>query len=170
MAVGRLFEQKRFDRLIDAFALIAYKYPEWRLEIFGNGPLENKLLAQSNKHKLSNRILIHPPTHSIYDEYQCSQFMVLSSDYEGFGLVIAEAMACGLPVVSTNCPYGPSEIIEDKVTGLLTKLNVQDLADKMEWMITHPKERTLMGRQAHQSAGRYAQDVLMPQWLKAYQL
>jgi len=118
--------------------------------------------------RIQSCVHLIPPTKDIYNEFQRSQFFVLSSDYEGFGLVIIEAMACGIPVVSTDCPYGPSEIIEDGKTGLLAKMDVQDLADKMEWMITHEEERKAMGARAHQAAARYRKEVVMPEWEKAY--
>ena len=93
---------------------------------------------------------------------------MLSSDFEGFGLVISEAMSCGIPVVSTDCPFGPSEIIEDGKTGLLAKMDVNDLSEKMEWMITHEEERKSMGIQAYEAAARYKKDVIVPEWEKAY--
>lgn len=169
IAVGRLFEQKRFDRLIDAFSLIAAKNPSWYIDIFGEGQLSESLNKQIEERRLVGRVRLNPPTKNIITEYQRSQFYALSSDYEGFGLVIIEAMSCGIPVVATDCPYGPSEIIDDGKTGLLARMEVQDLADKMEWMITHDAERQQMGLNAHQAAARYKMDVVMPEWEKAYQ-
>ena len=96
--------------------------------------------------------------------------MVLSSDYEGFGLVIVEAMACGLPVISTDCPHGPSDIIDNGVTGLLARLEVKDLADRIEWMITHHEERRMMGVKAHAAAAAYRKEVIMKKWESAYKL
>jgi len=168
IAVGRLFEQKRFDRLIDAFSLIAAKYPTWNLKIFGEGPLGDKLQSQIQQLGLVERISIDTPTKEILMEYKRSQFFVLSSDFEGFGLVIIEAMSCGIPVVSTDCPCGPSEIIQDGVTGLLSKLDAKDLADKMEWMITHDEERSAIGTKARQAAARYRKETIMPEWEHAY--
>ncbi|MBQ9355669.1 MAG: glycosyltransferase family 4 protein [Prevotella sp.] len=168
IAVGRLFEQKRFDRLIEAFALIAGKHPAWHIDIFGDGPLRPDLTALIESRGLQERISLNPVTKSIYSEYQRSQFFVLSSDYEGFGLVIIEAMACGIPVVSTDCPFGPSEIISDGETGLLAKMDVEDLARKMEWMITHEAERLQMGIKARQAAADYRKEVVMPKWEEAY--
>lgn len=170
ICVGRLSPQKRFDRMVDAFALIAERYPRWRVDIFGDGGKDGKRLLQQRIESkgLAGRIDIHQPVDDIYAEYRRSDFFVLSSDFEGFGLVIIEAMACGIPVVSTDCPFGPSEIIADGETGLLAKMEVQDLADKMEWMITHEEERTEMGRKAREAAARYRKEVVMPEWEKAY--
>lgn len=169
IAVGRMYKQKRFDRLIAAFSLLAAKYPSLTLDIFGEGPLREDLQIQIDNLGLEDRIHLNEPTHDILTEYQRSQFFVLSSDYEGFGLVIIESMAYGTPVVATDCPYGPSEIIEDGVTGLLTKMTTEDLSEKMEYMITHDEERREMGEQARQAAARYRLENVMPLWLKAYQ-
>jgi len=168
IGVGRLYFQKRFDRLIDAFSLIAAHYPEWSVDIYGEGSLQDELQARIDRLGLTGRIRLMSVTHDIISEYQRSEFFVMSSDFEGFGLVIIEAMSCGIPVVSTDCPFGPSEIIEDGSTGLLAKMDAEDLAAKMEWMITHEVERQQMGLAAHQAAARYSQDRVMPQWEQAY--
>lgn len=168
ISVGRLTPQKRFDRLIDAFALIAEKYPEWYVDIYGDGYEKEILQSQIVNMGLSHRIHILPPTSDIYTEYLQSQFFVLSSDFEGFGLVLIEAMACGIPVLSTNCQFGPSEIIEDGVTGLLSGLNVNDLACKMEYLITHHDERQVMGINAYHAVSRYRKEIVMPIWEQTY--
>ena len=156
--------------MIKAFSLIADKYPNWYVDIYGGGQVQGKVETNQLIHAkgLEERIRIYPPVIDIYSEYQRSQFLVLSSDFEGFGMVITEAMACGIPVVATDCPFGPSDIIEDKVTGLLAKKEVEDLANKMEWMITHNEERREMGLRAHHAVARYRNDIIMPQWENAY--
>ena len=168
ISVGRLTPQKRYDRLIDAFALIAEKYPEWYIDIYGEGYEKERFIERVTSLGLAERIHILPPTSDIYTEYKKSQFLVLSSDFEGFGLVIVEAMACGIPILSTNCPYGPSEIIEDGVTGLLSKLDVNDLSSLMEYMITHNEERKKMGEKAHHAASYYKKEFVMPLWERVY--
>lgn len=168
ICVGRLTPQKRLDRLITAFSLIASKYLDWYVDIYGAGEEHDKLQSQISNSQCSDQIHLLPPISDIYGEYLRSQFFVLSSDFEGFGLVIVEAMACGIPVIATNCPFGPSEIIEDGVTGLLAKMEVEDLAEKMEWMITHPKERKLMGQKAHLAAAHYRKEKVIPEWERAY--
>ncbi len=168
IAVGRLHPQKRFDRLIRAFSLLADKYPQWYVDIYGDGDDRDKLQQQIDDSGLSRRIHLKGVTTEIYQEYSRSQFFVLSSDYEGFALVIAEAMACGTPCVSTDCPFGPSDIIDHHHTGLLAKMDVRDLADKMEWMMTHDAERQAMGIKAHEAAARYKKAVVMKEWETAY--
>ncbi len=170
LAAGRLKKQKRFDRLIEAFAMIADKYPEWYIDIFGEDSEQEKpqLDKLIKKKGLTDRVIFHREIADMVSEYLHSQFFVLSSDYEGFGLVLVEAMACGLPVVSTDCPFGPSDIIEDGVTGLLSKMDVHDLAEKMEWMITHDAERKEMGVKAHQAVARYKKEIVMKEWEQAY--
>lgn len=168
IAVARLAEQKRLDRLIEAFALISDRCPEWFVDIYGDGNLRDVLETQIKEKNLMGRINIFPSVRDIMKEYQRSQFFVLSSDYEGFGLVLIEAMACGIPVVATNCPHGPSEIIDNGVTGFLTKLDAQDLADKMEWMITHQEERRIMGVKAHEAAAAFRKEDVMKKWESAY--
>ena len=95
-------------------------------------------------------------------------FIVLSSDFEGFGLVITEAMACGIPAVSTDCPFGPSSIIDEGKTGLLAKMEIEDLAKKIEWMISHDEERGVMGNNAYKKAAQYRKEIVMPQWEEVY--
>lgn len=168
LCVARLEPQKRIDRLIVAFNLIATKYPEWYIDVFGAGIEQENFCNKINSLGLHNRIHLNQPTRDIEKEYQTSQMLVLSSDYEGFPLVLLEAMACGLPCVSTRCPFGPSEIIEDGFTGLLCDLNANDLANKMEWMITHEVERKQMGIRAHESAAKYKKEVVMKMWEDAY--
>ena len=170
LCVGRLSPQKRYDRMVNAFAMIADKFRNWHVDIYGGGQeqgtsiLNNLICAKG----LNGRVRIFPPVGDIYSEYLRSQFLVLSSDFEGFGLVIIEAMACGIPVVATDCPFGPSEIIDDGKTGLLSKMDEKDLAEKMEWMITHEEERKRMGALAYEASAKYKKDLIIPQWEKAY--
>lgn len=169
IGVGRLNNhQKRFDRLIDAFYLISSKYPQWHLDIYGDGELRTQMMQQIKRLSLEKKVALHPAVSDIYAEYLRSDLFVLSSDYEGFGLVIVEAMSCGTPVISTDCPFGPSEIIEDGVTGLLCKMEVADIANKIEWMISHEAERHIMAVKGHQSASKYKLEIVMNNWENAY--
>ena len=169
ICVGRLNDQKRIDRLVTAFAKIALKYPIWHVDVFGEGDRKSALQEQIRSCNLQDRFIIHEPTKNIYDEYKRSQFLVLSSAYEGRPLVLVEAMACGLPCVSFNCPSGPAEIIDNEVTGLLARNgDVDDLSAKIEWMITHDIERKEMGDKAYMAAAIYRPSNIMKEWENLY--
>lgn len=167
--VGRFNHEKRIDRLITAFSMLADKYPNWHIDIFGDGNEKQKLQNQIVEMKLEKRVIIHEPTKAIFDEYKRSEMLVLCSEHEASPLVLVEAMACGVPCVSLDCPNGPREIIADGETGLLAKEgDVNDLAFKIEWLIIHESERKEMGRKARVFAASRKQDVVMGQWEKLY--
>ena len=165
ICAGRLHEQKGFDLLISAFSLISDKCPGWIIDIFGEGEEESKLRNLIKSSGLEKRIYINAPKDDIYSEYQNSSFYVLSSRYEGFALVLNEAMSCGLPCVAFNCEYGPEESIANNENGLLVENgNVEGLSEAILWMINHPDERLRMGRNARKSSARYAKDKIMKMW------
>lgn len=167
--VGRFNHEKRIDRLITAFSMFADRYPDWHVDIFGDGNEKENLLHQIDECGLVNRVVIHEPTKAIYDEYKRSEMLVLCSEHEASPLVLVEAMACGVPCVSLDCPTGPRAIIKDGETGLLAKDgDVNDLASKIEWLIAHEAERKEMGRKARVFAASRKQDVVMGQWEKLY--
>ena len=165
---ARLHPQKRLDRLIYAFSLIEKIHPSWYIDIYGDGYLKGQLQYLINKLELTDRVHILSPTKNIAAEYSKSQLFVLSSDFEGLSLTLLEAMSCGVPPVAVKCPYGPDEVIEHEVTGLLADMTVQDLAIKMDWMITNNKEREEMRQRAHQYAERFKENNNMLEWEKAY--
>ena len=169
IAVGRLTHQKGFNILIEVWKQVKHKYPNWELDIYGSGELENNLKEQISKEGLQNNITIHPPTAKIYQEMQNSSIFVCTSRYEGFGLVIIEAMTNGLPCISFDCPYGPSDIITDGKDGFLVPNgNIQAMADKICYLIENEEARKEMGRKAHHSAMRYAPENIMPMWEKLF--
>ena len=119
IAVGRLEWQKGFDRLIDLWAVVGKHYPDWRLDIFGSGTLQNALQQQIMSLGLENQVSINSFTEHIREEYLRSSLFVLTSRFEGFSLVLLEAAQSGLPSVAFDCPFGPSDLIEDGQTGFL---------------------------------------------------
>ncbi len=169
--VGRFNHEKRIDRLITAFSMIADKYPDWHVDIFGEGNDKQDLLHQIKEMKLDGRVIIHEPTNAIYDEYKRSEMLVLCSEHEAYSLVLVEAMSCGVPCVSLDCPNGPREIIKDGETGLLAKNgDVEDLSSKIEWMITHENERKIMGYKARDFAATRRLPDVMAMWQEIYGL
>ena len=169
ICVGRLHEQKGFDLLIEAFSLIADKCPEWVVDIYGNGDEKQTLNDLIASHNLEGRVIINSSTNDIYKEYLNSSFFVLSSRYEGFGLVLLEAMSCGLPCISFDCPYGPDEIIEDGVNGfLVSTFDVREMANRILWMIENNEKRVEMGRAAKNSVARYEKNIVLQKWMKLF--
>ena len=170
LSVGRLTNQKGFDYLIKSWSIIAHKFPTWRIDIFGHGELHNYLHNMIIEHNLLQSVKINIPTDNIYNEYENSSIYVMSSLYEGFGLVLVEAMSCGVPCISFDCPNGPAELITHGEDGLLVPLgDIEKLAESIEWMITHEEERLRMSNNARQKAKQYTAEVIMPQWVELFE-
>ena len=170
IAVGRLQAQKGFDLLIQSWQLIAARHPDWQLVVYGHGGDLQKLQQQLEKAGLTSSMTFAGATDNIYKEYQNSAFYVMSSRYEGWGLVLVEAMSCGLPCVSFDCPYGPSDIIRDGEDGFLVENgNIQQLAEKMELLINNKELRERLGVRSRLNAARFTSDNIMPQWTKLFE-
>ena len=128
LTVGRLQAQKGHSRLIEAFAQVAENRPDLTLRIRGEGKLKEALQAQAEQSGFTDRIEILPFTHEIEEEYRQADLFVLASDYEGFGNVILEALAKGVPVIATDCPYGPREILAPgtEITEKASKMEIHE--------------------------------------------
>ena len=115
-------------------------------------------------------IQIHEPTDRIFDEYNNSSIFLMTSRYEGYALVLIEAMSCGIPCISFNCPHGPADIITDGEDGLIVSLGeIEKLAKSIEWMITHEEERQRMSNNARQKAKLHTAEAIMPQWIELFE-
>jgi glycosyltransferase involved in cell wall biosynthesis len=145
VTAGRLSEQKRFDLLIDAFALVAEHEPDWSLHIFGAGELEARLRSQVVWLSLEDRIVFRGLSSHLEEEFNAAEFFVLPSAFEGFGIVIVEAMACGLPCVAFRDCNGPNVIIRDGQEGLLVEDRTPTaLAESLRGMIADGSRRASM--------------------------
>ncbi|MEE1758468.1 MULTISPECIES: glycosyltransferase family 4 protein [unclassified Streptomyces] len=155
-AAGRLARGKRFDLLLEAFAKIAPKEPDWQLRIYGGGKQQGRLETLIQDLGLTDRAHLMGPHTPIEEEFARASLVVSASDAESFGMTLVEAMRCGVPVVSTDCPLGPAEIITDGVDGRLVPVDdPHALADALLDLTADPSLRRAMGRAALASAHRY---------------
>lgn len=170
IAVGRYVYQKGFDLLIQAWSKIEKQNPDWQLAIFGEGdrtPYE-KLVRQLGID--ASRCHLNGPTTNIQLEYANSSLFVFSSRFEGFGMVLVEAMACGLPVVSFSCPCGPKDIIKEGEDGLLVENgNVQALADAIKRLMTDECLRRKMGQIGMKNVQRFGIEKIAECWKVLYE-
>lgn len=169
IAVGRYMPQKGFDRLVSAWRIVSRKHPDWTLSIYGDG-MREQLQRQVDEEGVASSCLLKHTVQNIVDKYCESSVFVLSSRYEGFGMVIIEAMACGVPPVSFTCPCGPRDIIADGRDGLLVENgDIEGLAEKICYLIEHEDLRRKMGRQARVDVERFRIEHIAEQWKELFE-
>ena len=165
--VGRYTVQKGIPDLFRIWKIVFQKHPDWHLDLYGDG--DNREIPYTEEYWNNNNIHVHPSDSNIFLRYIESSIFVLTSLYEPFGLVIPEAMSCGLPVIAFDCPSGPAQIIDDGVDGFLIKnRNVDEFADKVSLLIETPTLRYKMGESAILSSQKYSAEQIMPQWLNLF--
>lgn len=171
IAVGRLDYQKGFDRLIQAWQLVQHtgKFTDWKLDIFGQGEWREMLQQMIDKAELQNTVCLNRPTKQIGEEYVKSDLLVMSSNYEGFPMVMIEAMACGLPVVSFDYKCGPKDIIQPGINGLLVPNgDIQALADAMMKVMEDEAYRKMLSQNARKVVDTYSEQAVMSQWIRLF--
>lgn len=170
VTIGRYAYQKGYDLLLQAWAEVEKQYPDWTLDIYGQGDQTSYRQLMGDLGIDVHRCHLNGPVEDVVKVYQNSSVFVLSSRFEGFGLVLVEAMACGLPVVSFDCPAGPDEIITDGLDGLLVPSgDVHALAEKLIAMMANENLRKRLGEQARQSARRYEMASIANQWTALFE-
>ncbi|SFC21143.1 Glycosyltransferase involved in cell wall bisynthesis [Flagellimonas taeanensis] len=156
IAVGKHSFQKGYDLLMEAWKIVGPKHPDWKLEIYGKSNPNFSIEPLIEKYGLQSSVHLFGPTKEIDSKFLRSSIHVLSSRYEGFGMVITEAMACGLPSISFDCPYGPSDIITDGHNGLLVENGkTEDMANSISKLIEDDALRKRLGHNAKISVNRY---------------
>lgn len=168
--VGRFAEQKGINAIIKIWKEVLKKHPDWQLHMYGEGELKNQYAELVKKEKLSSTLFLHEPTYNIYDAYIDSSIHISTSKYEPFGLVLCEAMTCGIPNIAFDCPYGPKEIIKNNEDGFLIENgNIKEFINKINYLIEHEKLRKSMGRKAKENVKRFYPENIMPRWKEFFE-
>lgn len=169
IAVGRYFDEKGYDMLLRAWAEIEGKADGWSLDIYGDGVkyqydrLADELGVDRSRCRLNDSIS------DVSKEYLSASFFVCSSRYEGFGMGIIEAMACGLPVVAFDCPWGPRSIISDGEDGILVENgNVHLMAEAMLSLMTDGERLAVMARHARANVSRFSMEQVAARWVRLF--
>jgi glycosyltransferase involved in cell wall biosynthesis len=164
-AMGRLTHQKGFDFLLQAFSRCVKKHSDWSLIIIGEGEERKRLESLSAKLGITAAVSFPGQVSDPVPILRAADLFVMSSRYEGLPLALLEAMACGLAVISTDCPTGPGEIIRDEVDGVLVRPNdVEALASAMDRLMGDPAERQRLGARAIEVAERFSIEKIMNMW------
>ncbi|MBH1935912.1 glycosyltransferase [Streptomyces sp. AV19] len=176
VSAGRLVSVKRYDRLIEAFARIAGERPDWQLRIYGRGTSKAKLRARIEKLGLYERVTLMGARSPIETEWSKGAVAAVASDAESFGMTIVEAMHAGLPVIATDCPYGPREILSDGTDGVLVPLsssdeaaNVEAYAEALLKLTGDAGQRARLGAAARGAAKRYEPDAIARRYERLFE-
>ena len=165
VAAGRLARQKGFDLLVDAYAQVAQRYPDWQLHIYGSGDERGRLLAQILRLGLERQVRLMGYSANLSEAMSRAALYVMSSRVEGFPMVLLEAMAVGLPVVSFDCPNGPADLVRQGTNGVLVPNgDVGGLADALCVLMADPRRRARMGEAARATARKYDIGRISHRW------
>ncbi|RSK39171.1 glycosyltransferase family 4 protein [Mangrovimonas spongiae] len=158
--VGRLTKEKGVDFLLEIWKILYRKFPDWELHVFGENTKEFSLITNKNRN-----IIHHQPVKNVDEIYDDASLLFLPSRYEGFGMVILEAMAYGIPSIAFNCPVGPSSLIQNGDNGVLVKYaNIEEFASKAELLMQDENLRKKLSEKAFETLKSYNVEKIMNQW------
>ena len=169
IAVGRYTYQKGFERLIKAWKMLVSQFPDWKLDIIGEGEEHEALQKLIDSYRLEKQVTLVHPTQQIERVYRNASLLVLPSRYEGLPMVLLEAQAFGLPIVAFACKCGPKDIVSDQETGILVaEGDIEGLAKGMSTVMGNEALRKQMGVKAKAASLRYDEDVIMKKWMDLF--
>ncbi|PKV50980.1 glycosyltransferase involved in cell wall biosynthesis [Aquimarina sp. MAR_2010_214] len=169
VSAGRIAPVKQFDKLIVAWWHIAQTHPDWRLEIYGKGEEQDVKLLQKmiDDFNIGNQVKLCGETNDLESKMLNSSLYVMSSKTECFPMVLLEAMTCGLPIVSFDCPHGPGNIITDD--GVLVEMdNEKKLAEAVVSIINNTKDHKEKGNRSRENVKRYSLEKICNQWSELF--
>jgi GalNAc-alpha-(1->4)-GalNAc-alpha-(1->3)-diNAcBac-PP-undecaprenol alpha-1,4-N-acetyl-D-galactosaminyltransferase len=168
LAIGKLIPQKGFDLAIEAFAQVANNHPEWTLTILGEGEMRSKLEKLCAKFGLEDRVFMPGVVKNVDAHLRKADIFVLPSRFEGFPVTLCEAMACGVPVIASNCLSGPREILHDGIDGMLVAPeNIDALALGLNRLMSDPGKRQYFSHHAPKVLDRFGVEPVMAIWNRA---
>lgn len=168
LAIGKLIPQKGFDLAIKAFAQVAERYPEWTLTILGEGEMRSELEKLCLELDLEDRVFMPGVVKNIDAHLRKADIFILPSRFEGFPVTLCEAMACGVPVIASNCLSGPREIVHDGIDGMLVKPeNISALAIGMSQLMSDPGKRQYFSHHAPKVLDRFGVEPVAAIWHRA---
>ena len=167
ITIGRMTEAKRQWILIDLWHRIVNEHhiTDWELQIVGDGNLKERYKEKIENLQLRDYVKILPPRHDVENYYKEASFFLLTSDSEGFGMVILEAMSFGIPCVSYDCPSGPRDMITNDVDGFLVEFdNFEELEKSTLFMINNEEKRLEFGDQAYLASKKWGDQNILTEW------
>ncbi|MGB6084288.1 glycosyltransferase family 4 protein [Moheibacter sp.] len=164
IAVGSHSFNKGYDLLLEVWSKLEKEFSDWRLDVFGKKDPQETYVKMAQEMNLKN-LRFHDPVRDIQKEYEGSSILVLPSRSEGFGMVLIEAMECGVPCVSFDCPSGPGDIISDGEDGyLIPELDTVEMEEKLKKLMKNETLRNAMGKKAKEKAEKYSASEIVQQW------
>ena len=170
IAVGRYTYQKGFERLVDAWHLLASRFPDWKLDIIGDGEERPLLKQRIHAYGLDRQVTLTRPTLEIGKAYLETSILASSSRYEGLPMVLLEAQSFGIPIVAFQCKCGPKDVVSDGINGyLVPEGDIAGMSQRLEILMKDVTLRKRMGLRAKESALRFNEEAIMEKWMNTFQ-
>ncbi|MFT4202933.1 MAG: glycosyltransferase family 4 protein [Chitinophagaceae bacterium] len=165
LTIGKYNPQKGYDLLLDYVLPVMPQYPDWKLVLVGQGEWKELLQKRIDVARLSRQIVLYPPTRDIQSHYLASSIYLMTSRYEGFPMVLLEARACGLPVLSVDCPSGPAEILHEDDGILVSMDDAEAFRGALQRLMEDEELRQSLGQNAKKDAQKYDAESIYSRWL-----
>lgn len=168
ISVGSWTPAKGMDQLLEAFGPLAKDYRDWHIDLFGSGQDEQLLRSIIRNYEMEEQVTLHSPVKNIGDYLVDASIYTFPSRSDGFGLVITEAMECGLPTVAMDCPCGPCEIVTEQTGIVVPEQDIEAFRAALKKLMDSENLRKEMGLAAREVVKRFYPCNIMPQWLKIF--
>lgn len=168
ISVGSWTPAKGMDQLLEAFGPIARDYPDWTIELYGSGQDEGLLKSIISRYDMGRQVCLHSPVKDIENKLIEASIYAFPSRSDGFGLVITEAMECGLPAVAMDCPCGPCEIVTKDTGIVVPEGDIDSFRNALKELMDNTDKRMAMGKAASREVRRFYPDEIMPKWKRLF--